>query len=149
MVTNWSVRLEKHQTIESLLMVNFLRIFKMLHFSIFFEIFEIHQYLLVKLLNALNFIWTLYAKHSRTWLVLFWRLLFYDYCDVAHSIGVQNGFLHFFLFTGTDFWCSGHCFVLKLEVYVCLVKSLLILSFYLSKQLKERPRTQNLGVKPL
>ena len=23
--------------------------------------------------------------------------------DVAHSIGVQNGFLHFFLFTGTDF----------------------------------------------
>ena len=33
MVTNWSVRLEKHQTIEILLMVDFLRIFKMLHFS--------------------------------------------------------------------------------------------------------------------
>ena len=54
--TNWSVRLEKHQTIKILLMVDFLRIFKMLHFSNFFEIFEIHQYFLVKLLNALNFI---------------------------------------------------------------------------------------------
>ena len=30
--------------------------FKMLHFSNFFEIFEIHQYVLVKLLNGLNFI---------------------------------------------------------------------------------------------
>ena len=59
MVTNWSVRLEKHQTIEILLMVVFLRISKMLHFSKFFAIFEIHQYFLVKLLNALNFIWTL------------------------------------------------------------------------------------------
>ena len=48
--------LKKHQTIEILLMVDFLRIFKMLHFSNFFEIFEIHQYFLVKLLNALNFI---------------------------------------------------------------------------------------------
>ena len=54
MVTNWSVRLEIHQTIEILLIVDFLRIFKMLHFSNFFEIFEIHQYFLVKLLNALN-----------------------------------------------------------------------------------------------
>ena len=34
----------------------FLHIFKMLHFSIFFKIFEIHQYFLEKLLNALNFI---------------------------------------------------------------------------------------------
>ena len=56
MVTNWSVRLDKHQTIESLIMVDFLRISKMLHFSKFFEIFEIHQYFPVKLLNALNFI---------------------------------------------------------------------------------------------
>ena len=54
MVTNWSVRLEKNQTNEILLMVDFLRIFKMLHFSKFFEIFEIHQYFLVQLLNALN-----------------------------------------------------------------------------------------------
>ena len=38
-VTNWSVRLEKHQAIEILLMVGFLRIFKMLHFSKKFEIF--------------------------------------------------------------------------------------------------------------
>ena len=58
-VTNWFVRLEKHKTIEILIMVDFLRIFKMLHFSKIFEIFEIHQYFLVKLLNALNFIWTL------------------------------------------------------------------------------------------
>ena len=45
------------------------------------------------------------------------------------------------------FW--SHFFVLKLGVYVCLVKSLLILSFYLSKQLKESSRTKNLGVKRL
>ena len=51
----------------------------------------------------------------------------------------------FFLFTGTDF-CSGHfLFVLKLGVYVFLVKSLLILSFYFSEQLKDSSRTQNLG----
>ena len=56
MVTNTSARLEKHQTIEILLMVDFLRVFKMLHFSKFFEIFEIHHYFLVKLLNARNFI---------------------------------------------------------------------------------------------
>ena len=55
-VTNWSVRLDKHLTIEILLMVGFLRIFKMLHFKKKIEIFEIHQYFLVKLLNALNFI---------------------------------------------------------------------------------------------
>ena len=40
-------------------MVDFLRIFKMLHFSNFFEIIEIHEYFLVKLLNALDFILTL------------------------------------------------------------------------------------------
>ena len=56
MVTNWSVRLEKHKTIEILLMVDFLRISKMLHLSNVFEIFEIHQYFLLKLSNALNFI---------------------------------------------------------------------------------------------
>ena len=42
-VTNWSVRLEKHQTIEILLMVDFYAFLKMLHFSKMFEIFEIHQ----------------------------------------------------------------------------------------------------------
>ena len=46
----------KTPTIKILLMVDFLRISKMLHFSKFFEIFEIHQYFLVKLLNALYFI---------------------------------------------------------------------------------------------
>ena len=55
-VTNWSVRLEKHQTIKFFLMVDFLRIFKMLLSSKIFEFFEVHQYFLVKLLNALNFI---------------------------------------------------------------------------------------------
>ena len=39
MVTNWSIRLKKHQTIEILLMGDFLRIFKMLHFSFFFSRF--------------------------------------------------------------------------------------------------------------
>ena len=42
-VTKWSVRLEKHQTIEILLMVEFLRIFKDDTFPKFFEIFETHQ----------------------------------------------------------------------------------------------------------
>ena len=46
----------QRQTVEILLMVDFLRIFKILHFSNFFEIFEIHQYFLEKLLNVLNFI---------------------------------------------------------------------------------------------
>ena len=46
----------RYQAIEILLRVDFLRIFKMLHFSNFFEVFEIHQYFLVKLLNALIFI---------------------------------------------------------------------------------------------
>ena len=50
MDTNWSVRLEKHLTIEILLMVDFSRIFKMLHCS------KIFQNFLVKFLNALNFI---------------------------------------------------------------------------------------------
>ena len=59
MVTNWSVPFEKHLKIEILLMVDFLRIFKMLRFSKLFEIFEIHKYFVVKLLNALNFILTL------------------------------------------------------------------------------------------
>ena len=48
--------LKNTKTIEILLMVDFLRIFKMLHFSKFSEIFEIHPYFQVKLLNALNFI---------------------------------------------------------------------------------------------
>ena len=43
MVKNWSVRLEKHQTIEILLMLYFYAFLKILHFSNFFEIFEIHQ----------------------------------------------------------------------------------------------------------
>ena len=73
MVTIWSVRLEKHQTIEILLMVDFLRIFKMLHFSKKLEIFEIHQYFLVKLLNALNFF-----EHCRPNLVELDKSIFGD-----------------------------------------------------------------------
>ena len=60
-------------------MVDFLRIFKMLHFSKIFEIFKIRQYFLVKLLNALTFIWTLSAKHSRTWLVHFLAIIVRTY----------------------------------------------------------------------
>ena len=86
MVTNWSVRLEKHQTIEILLMVDFIRTFEMLQFLLYFQIFEIHHYFLVKLLNALNFIWTLYAKHNITWLVHFWGLKFYYYCTLPVSM---------------------------------------------------------------
>ena len=48
---------KKHQTIETLLMVDFFFIyFQNVAFLNFFEIFEIHQYFLIKLLNALNFI---------------------------------------------------------------------------------------------
>ena len=45
------------------------------------------------------------------------------------------------------FW--SYFFVLKLGVYIRLVKSLLNVSFYLSKLLKESSRTHNLGVKRL
>ena len=38
-VTNWSVRLEKHQTVEILLMVDFYAFLKMLHFHFFFRDF--------------------------------------------------------------------------------------------------------------
>ena len=48
--------LKKHQTIEMLLMVNLYAFFECCIFSKLFEIFEIHQYFLVKFLNALNFI---------------------------------------------------------------------------------------------
>ena len=50
MVTNWTARLEKTPNNGS-----FLHFFKILHFSKFVEILEIHQYFLVKLPNALNF----------------------------------------------------------------------------------------------
>ena len=39
-VTNWSVRLEKHQTIEILLMVGFLRILKIVAFFKMFRDFD-------------------------------------------------------------------------------------------------------------
>ena len=44
------------------------------------------------------------------------------------------------------FWS---CFCFENRADVCLVKSLAILSFYLSKQLKESPKAQILGAKPL
>ena len=58
------------------------------------------------------------------------------YNDVAHSIGVQNGFLHFFCLQEPIFDVLVIFFVLKLEVYVCLAKSLLILSFSFIKTVK-------------
>ena len=45
--------LEKHQTLAFLLMVDFLRIFKITHF---FEIFENHQKHMLKWLNGFYFI---------------------------------------------------------------------------------------------
>ena len=52
--------------------------------------------------------------------------------DVAHSIGVQNVVLPFFCLQEPIFNVLVIFFVLNLGVYVCLVMSLLILSFYLS-----------------
>ena len=69
--------------------------------------------------------------------------------DVAHSIGVQNVVWYFFCLQGPIFNVLVIFFVWILGVYVRLVESLLILSFYLSKQLKESSRTRNLGVKRL
>ena len=69
--------------------------------------------------------------------------------DVAHSIGVQNVVLPFLCLQEPIFNVLVIFFVLILGVYVRLVKSLLILSFYLSKQLKESSITRNLGVKRL
>ena len=71
------------------------------------------------------------------------------YCDVAHSIGVQNVVLPLICLREPIFNVLVIFFVLKLGVYVHPVKSLLILRFYLSKQLKESSRTQNLGEKRL
>ena len=73
----------------------------------------------------------------------------YQQTDVAHSIGVQNVVLPFFCLQEPIHDVLVICFALKLGVYVRPVKSLLILSFYLSKQSKESSRTQNLGVKRL
>ena len=69
--------------------------------------------------------------------------------DVAHSIGVQNVVLPFFCLQEPIYNVLVIFFVLKLGVYVCLATSLLILSFYLSKQLKESSKTQNFEVNRL
>ena len=56
MEINRSTRLEKHLTFGILLMVYYFYTFlKALHFSKFFQIFEIHQKLMLKLLNAIFF----------------------------------------------------------------------------------------------
>ena len=67
--------------------------------------------------------------------------------DVAHSIGVQNVVLPFFCLQEPIYKVLVIFFVLKLGVNVRLVKSELILSFYLSKQFKESSKTQILGGK--
>ena len=69
--------------------------------------------------------------------------------DVAHSIGVQNVVLPFFSLHEPISNVLVIFFVLKLGVYVRHIKSLLILSFYLSKPLKESSITQNLELKRL
>ena len=73
----------------------------------------------------------------------------YNDYDVAHSIDVQNVVLLFSCLQEPIFNVLVIFFVLKLGVHVCLVRSLLNLNFYLSKQLEESSRTQNLGVKRL
>ena len=67
--------------------------------------------------------------------------------DVAHSIGVQNVVLPIFCLQKPIYKVLVIIFVLKLGVNVRLDKSELILSFYLSKQLKESSRTQIFGGK--
>ena len=52
-------------------------------------------------------------------------------------LAYKTGFLHFFCLHEPIDDVLVIFFVLKLEVYVCLVKSLLIHRFYLSKKLKE------------
>ena len=64
-------------------------------------------------------------------------------------LAYKTWFCLFFCLQEPIFYALVISFVLKLGVYVRLVKSLLILSFYLSKQLKESSITQNLGVKRL
>ena len=64
--------------------------------------------------------------------------------DVAHSIGVQNVVLPFFCLKEPIYNVLVIYFVLKLGVYVCLVKRLLILSFFYQR-IKESSRTQNSG----
>ena len=64
-------------------------------------------------------------------------------------LAYKTGFCIFFCLQEPIFNILVIFFVLKLGVYVCLAKSVLILSFYLLKQLKESSRTQNLGVKRL
>ena len=86
MVTNCSTRLENHQTIEILHRVDFLRTFKNIAFSIFFEIFGIHQKPMLKWLNTHYFILTLQAKRSGTCLVHFWWLKIHDYCTLPVSM---------------------------------------------------------------
>ena len=53
--------------------------------------------------------------------------------DVAHSIGVQNGFLHLFTVYRNRFLMFLSFFCFETRGVRCLVKSLLILSFYLLK----------------
>ena len=55
--------------------------------------------------------------------------------DVAHSIGVQNVVLPFSVYRNPFIMFWSYFFVLKLGVYVCLVKSL-NLSFLFIKTIK-------------
>ena len=87
-VTNWPIRLEKkHQTIESLLMVDvyvFLKIFTRL----FRDFSRFLKFISSPCSNCyMHFIiWAMKAKHSRTWLVHLWRFKFNDYCILPGSM---------------------------------------------------------------
>ena len=67
--------------------------------------------------------------------------------DVAHSIGVQNVVLPFFCLQEPIFDVLVIFYVLKLGVYVCLVKSLLILSFLFIRTAKRELNNSKFGGK--
>ena len=73
-------------------------------------------------------------------MAIFWKCI-----DVAHSIGVQNVVLSFFCLQEPIFNVLVIFFVLKLGVYVRLVKSLLILSFLFSKTVKGELKNSKFG----
>ena len=69
------------------------------------------------------------------------------YTDVAHSIGVQSVVLPFSVYRNRFIMFWSYFFVLKLGVYVRLVKSLLILSFSFIKTVKEELKNSKFGGK--
>ena len=70
------VDLKKHQTLNILLMTDFLCIFKNWYFSEFSEIFGHHQLLILKSLFVFYFMLNCLTKHHATWWAHFLTILF-------------------------------------------------------------------------